>query len=465
MITRRALIGSAGSSLALMSSPARAEEGEATFEAGAVRQDLDAIWSALREVSPDPFRAAQASQAEAAYKRVRAGLAAPMTMRTAWLAISPVLGALNDGHVALGFDDALNASAQRFPLRLATTQRGDQLLVERDRTGSIPPRSRVVSIEGAPATAFLRTNLAAFGGQTPALARWRVTASGAWTAVALFGAKPGYRVRWTEPSGVEHEAIITVAAAKARAAPSESYSFRWLRKDVGLIDYRRCEDLARFRTFVDATFAQLRAGSATALVIDVRRNAGGDSDLNDLLWSYAQAKPFRQFGGTVERSSDRLKRAYGRDKYVQLYGEEAWAAPDGAIIRQGMGPADGLVTPGPLAVRFTGPVYLLISAGTFSSAMSCALAAKDYGLATLVGQETGEPANSTGELYALTTPNLKMQAYLTTKLFLAPKPHPDGQGVVPDVQVHEEVARSDGDADAVLERTLALIDARRAVRS
>ena len=82
-----------------------------------------------------------------------------------------------------------------------------------------------------------------------------------------------------------------------------------------------------------------------------------------------------------------------------------------------------------------------------------------------MGQETGEPTNGTGELYALTTPKLKMQAYLTTKLFLAPKPHPDGQGVVPDVQVDEKVAGSDGGHDAVLERTLALIDARRAIRS
>ena len=144
---------------------------------------------------------------------------------------------------------------------------------------------------------------------------------------------------------------------------------------------------------------------------------------------------------------------------MKLYGEQAWAAPEGAIIRQEVDPTQELVVPGPLAVRFTGPVYLLISAGTFSSGMSCALAAKDYGLATIVGQETGEPVNGTGELYALTTPNLKLQAFLTTKLFLAPKPHPNGQGVVPDVYVGEETNCA---YDPVLERTLALIDAQSA---
>lgn len=70
----------------------------------------------------------------------------------------------------------------------------------------------------------------------------------------------------------------------------------------------------------------------------------------------------------------------------------------------------------PLPLRFTGPVYLLISAQTFSSAMTCALAAKDYGLATVVGEETGEPTTSTGEVYTEKTPGTGLRAYLTTKV-------------------------------------------------
>jgi hypothetical protein len=464
MFTRRALIGSAAAYLMPQARPVYAQQGETMFSASDVREDLDAIWSALREVSRDPFRTAHAEQVEASYRRTRADMVAPMTLRAAWLASAPVLGALNDGHAALGFDDALNAAAQHFPLRFSTSERGDILLADRDRTGTIPPPARILSVEDMPAANFLRTTLAAFGGQTPALARWRVTTSGAWTAIALFGVKPGYRVRWVEQSGPEREAIVPTTAGAAQSTLSEPYSFRWVRKGVGLIDYRRCEDLARFRIFLDATFAKLRGAAASALVIDLRHNAGGDSDLNNLLWSYAQAKPFKQFGGAVERSSDRLKRAYGRDRYVHIYGEAAWAAQDGVIISQEVAPDQGLVVPGPLAVRFEGPVYLLISAGTFSSGMSCALAAKDYGLATIVGQETGEPANGTGELYAMTTPNLKLQAYLTTKLFLAPKPHPDGQGVVPDVLVEGDIVAQAG-PDRVLERTLTLIQAHEAIGS
>jgi C-terminal processing protease CtpA/Prc len=54
-----------------------------------------------------------------------------------------------------------------------------------------------------------------------------------------------------------------------------------------------------------------------------------------------------------------------------------------------------------------------------------------YGLATIVG----EPVNSAGKVYTETTPGIGLRAYLTTKVFLSPKPHPDGQGVVPDIAV------------------------------
>ena len=269
MITRRVMVSSTGACLTGLGLPARAETSEQSFSAEVVQEDLNTIWSALHEVSPDPFRAAQPSLVQAAFRRARAGLGTPMTMRAAWLHIAPVLGSLNDGHVALGFDDTLNRAAQRFPLHFSTNEQSDLLLVNRDRTGVIPSNSRVISVEGISAAEFLRTTLGAFSGQTPALARWRVGASGAWTAVALFGAKPSYRVRWIEASGTERAAAIVAGAPTVHRAPSEPYSFRWLRKGVGLIDSRRCEDLERFRSFLITTFTALKSGSSTALIIDI----------------------------------------------------------------------------------------------------------------------------------------------------------------------------------------------------
>ena len=459
---------------------------EPHFPPDVVRGDLDALWSALIDVGADPFRTSVRSDVEARYHAARASITESLTARQAWLAIAPVLGALNDGHVGLGFPDPLNAAPRRFPLRFALSADDGSLIVAGDRSKTIPLGSTIVSVDDVAAETFRSATLAAFGGQTSTLHNARVTMAGAWTSIALFGERPAYRVRWIGPDGQQHTDDIpatrapgspqprssTAAASAAAAASSPApvasaaagtarsvpYTYRTLRDGtVGFIDYRSCEDLDEFKQFLSTTFATIKSALVRGLVIDIRHNGGGDSRLNDVLWTYVSTKPFKQFGGTILKACDRLKREYGHDKYVDIYGDEAWRAPNGTILRFGMDPNADMITPGRLDVRYTGPVYLLISAQTFSSAMSCALAAKDFGLATIVGEETGEPVNSTGEIYTFTTPGIGLRAYLTTKVFLSPKPHRDGQGVVPDIAVATTPADTAAGRDPVLERVMALI--------
>ena len=432
---------------------------EPTFSAPVVQADLDALWAALIDVGAQPFRTSNRATVEALYHTTRAAITSPMTTRQAWLAVAPMLGALNDGHVTLGFPDPLNSAPRLFPLRFALSP-DNQLVVIGDRTNTIAIGSTIDAIDNVPAATYRDTTLGAFGGQTELLHRTRVSMAGAWSATALFGTGPTFGVRWRSPDGTTHQADLLALPPVRSTSPSafQPYTYRTLKNgSIGYIDYRSCEDLARFKTFLVDTFTAIKLNPIRALIIDVRRNGGGDSDLNDALWSYVTTKPFKQFGGIIEKSCTRLKGEYGPDKYKMIYGDEAWNAPDGKIIESGNDPNVNLTHPGPLPLRYTGPVYLLISAQTFSSAMACALAAKDYGLATVLGEETGEPVNSTGEVYAFTTPGIGLRAYLTTKVFLAPKPHPNDQGVVPDIAVTTTPSDIAAGRDPVLDKVFALV--------
>ncbi len=104
--------------------------------------------------------------------------------------------------------------------------------------------------------------------------------------------------------------------------------------------------------------------------------------------------------------------------------------PDGTVTNLRLGwPMRPHATP----LRYAGPVYYLIGTHTFSSAQKCALAVRDFGLGTLVGEETGEPAVTTGEVYPFTLPNSRLGATATTKTWLPAKPHRVGEGVLPDI--------------------------------
>ncbi|WP_161630864.1 hypothetical protein [Asaia sp. SF2.1] len=111
------------------------------------------------------------------------------------MTIAPLLGALNDGHVALGFPGLMNKAPHYFPVTFTVDELSGNLIVEHDRSGILPPGTHVLYIENISAAEYLDTTTRAFGGQTSALIRSRVSRTGAWTSAALFGVKAAYLLR------------------------------------------------------------------------------------------------------------------------------------------------------------------------------------------------------------------------------------------------------------------------------
>jgi C-terminal processing protease CtpA/Prc len=184
----------------------------------------------------------------------------------------------------------------------------------------------------------------------------------------------------------------------------------------------------------------------------LRRNGGGDSRVNDELFAYVTSKPYAQFGKMRVRTSARLRREYGWFRYASIYWIAAFM-PAGRITELPIGLARA---PRATPLRYDGPVYFLIGPGTFSSALACAVAVRDFGLGTLVGEATGEPAMTTGEVYSFVLPHSMLGTQLTTKTWMPPKPHPPGEGIRPDIIAPispSQLARGDDPAlDAIRRR-------------
>jgi C-terminal processing protease CtpA/Prc len=80
-------------------------------------------------------------------------------------------------------------------------------------------------------------------------------------------------------------------------------------------------------------------------------------------------------------------------------------------------------------------VYVLIGINTFSAAADLAAAFQDYGLATLVGEETGGLASSHGDSYTAILPHTRLRLDVSTKFYVRPSGVAGGGGVVPDVHI------------------------------
>ncbi|HEY0613229.1 MAG TPA: S41 family peptidase [Candidatus Elarobacter sp.] len=410
----------------------------------AMRADLRAFAATVDEVGVEPYRTSSRDAFRASLARAEHACSEPSPSSVFYVALAQLAASLNDGHVSVaGWTDRSRHGEQgggEFPLR-CIVDADDALVVDAD-FGDAPavPRGTVVtSIDGVPAAKVVDLATSLYGGQTRALRRY---AARVLDAVFLLAGPHAlsqpYRVGITPPGGNERTVTLASVAAPVRAARAAAlargtapYADLGTTNGVARIAYNSCVDAERFAAFLQGAVTKAKASGARALAVDIRANGGGDSNVNEELFAYVSTKPHRQFGGMTVRASERLRREYGRDKYVKIYGPEAWAARDGEIIRYGP-PAPSV--PKTAADRFTGPAFLLSGVGTFSSAMACASTAKAFGLMTLVGEETGEPVLSTGEVYEFSLPRTAYKAAVTTKLFPPPLDSlPPDRGVIPDI--------------------------------
>lgn len=453
-INANSCIGSAAAS------PAQLLPEGSLVDVADLRLDLDYLVGTYYQVAPpNRFMYTDRNDFYRRFHAVRSSLNNPMTMPYFWLRVAPVMASLNDGHawvrINRWFYSGLESSGLAFALSVDIDDHMNTRVVAENgdlqNAASLPIGSQILEIDGRPMNEIRDDVLRLCGGQTLAL-RKTLFRSQFPIFAYLHRSAADVVVKISSPDEGERRLKFKLLAPRrtvSSVVPSdvEPYLFSRLAEgSVGYIAYNRCEDLEAFKGFMSRTFLDIQKHAVRGVVIDIRRNSGGDSDLNDVLWSYFTSKPFRQEGGQTFRVSERVKHEYGREKYELVYGSDAWSKPDGAIVTH----YQPLFQPATNTPRFNGPVFLLVGPATFSSAIDCATAAKDYGLATLVGEPTAAPVNSTGELYVGKTPRAGLPFGFPTEYQYSPTPRPPLQGLIPDFLVASKSATGRSSTDEAL---------------
>jgi C-terminal processing protease CtpA/Prc len=102
---------------------------------------------------------------------------------------------------------------------------------------------------------------------------------------------------------------------------------------------------------------------------------------------------------------------------------------------------------------FEGPVCVLTGPHTFSAAVDFAETVKTFGLATIVGEDTGGQPNSFGNPFPFTLPRSRLSVNIATARSLRANGDPaDFSPVKPDIVVHTTAADIRRGFDPVLER-------------
>ncbi len=172
---------------------------------------------------------------------------------------------------------------------------------------------------------------------------------------------------------------------------------------------------------------------AKGLIIDVRKNQGGNSAYGDAIISYLTNKPLKGSHWKTRQYMPAF-RAWGK--------KEQWYEGDHDIV---MPRKEG---------TFNGPIVVLTGPSTFSAGEDFVVPLHASGRAMVVGEKTG---GSTGQPLFIKLPG-RGSARICTKW----DTYPDGRefvgvGIIPDVEVHPSPADIAAGRDVVLEKGLEVL--------
>lgn len=226
------------------------------------------------------------------------------------------------------------------------------------------------------------------------------------------------------------------------------YSYKSLSSDIGYLEFNSFRNLNKFKIFLDSTFKVIQSNNIEDLIIDIRKNGGGNSTLGDELMQYISANDFRMFDSCLIKISDELnKKNYfdGMDSKKRVIGS-VYNASDSSKTKLRENP-----------LRFNGQSYLLVSGNTFSSATDFASSFQCYQVGKIIGTESGGLTACFGDVYSFILPNTKFDMGVSYKKFYNACGIDNKRGVIPDFIIENSFDDNQKGIDKVMEFTINLI--------
>jgi C-terminal processing protease CtpA/Prc len=226
---------------------------------------------------------------------------------------------------------------------------------------------------------------------------------------------------------------------------------------TGVLDVTQFSAQEEFALFLSETFAEIRDQRFDRLIIDLRQNGGGSTNVSNELLRYITDEPVRNFARYDLKVSRQIKRYLKQQAPRWMYwlplqyffseGRLIWGAPEGTtVVMEGE-----FIEPGDPALRFSGDLFVFVGPRTFSTAADFAAVVKDFGLGTLVGEETGGLACSFGDTYPFRLPNSQIEVRTSYKYFIRPSGEITEGGIQPDHRMLETAADVAAGRDAAME--------------
>jgi len=209
-----------------------------------------------------------------------------------------------------------------------------------------------------------------------------------------------------------------------------------------------------FATYINSIFQVIHEQKLNSLIIDIRNNSGGNSELADYLISCIYDRPFKTNSKILIKRSEQYY-SYMQDYFSWWFRpilifikpiREYRNTPIGEVYTD----LKGYKSNSNLPYRFKGKIYLLINSNTFSTALGFATVIKDYKIGTIIGEPTRAIVNEFGDIYPFDLPHSKLWVWCSTKQYIRPSGEITNDVLMPDIIIKDK-------NDAIIEQTIIMI--------
>ena len=425
-------------------------------------EDIDFYISTLQDVHYNPFLFKDEETFMAEAEVIKLGLSDPITKSSLILSLHQLSALMKDSHSAPSmFQEGIFAEEykkpQFFPIKVFVEDHRLYVPPGGNEKSPIPIGSEILSINGIKMSNFLK----GIQPYTAGIEAYSEEMTGRLLSHYLFlsGVKAPFAIEYVASPGIKDlkmlEEGIPYVNALVLSMPAlvKGNSFDILEHNVGYIDFANMNQSPNDAIeFMETAFKAFKERNVQYLAVDLRNNSGGNSVIGEILFGYIANKQFFMQGGKLWKISNQYKEyllANGRDK------EEYLNKENGTIWEiNTCNPRDGLLN---VDDKFTGKVYMLTGPFTFSSGNMVADTAKQFNIAEIVGEPTGELTTDFGEVYSFSLPHSGILMNSTTSFDIGANCDSESlSSVMPDfylpVSLEDKLAGKDRVLEYIIEK-------------
>jgi hypothetical protein len=448
-----------------------------------MKQDIDRFTDLYQRVHPRPLAEFPIRDPGESLSRLKDHLTTPLSRLEFYRRLGPLVNGTGDEHTHLMLPDReLTAQTEQggvfFPFDVRIVEGHTYLAAARDgHDQGLPPGAELVSINARPMSEMLPVLLGFFSGTSARQREFFLETSFPEALFLGYGPEAKFTVEYAATEAtplrradlagcpivpVPHKTDFPILNESPLRYRNDN-QFRRLGEKALLLEFRAFENPGgKFTRLVETMFEVARNEGRDTLIIDLRRNIGGNSFVASTLLSFLASQPYELLESSELRASAELKRHFLSFmplplrllgvQHLHPWTRGLWQVPEGELVPISFKPYPPRKGK---QKHFGGRVMILSGPGDYSSSAILLGTAKYYEMAKIVGEPSGGYPTHYGNCTRHRLDNSQLEVLIPGSIN-----HGKGHGpVIPDQEVR--LCRSDVVAgrDPVLECALGQLEA------